>query len=259
MTPRIHSPNLVQTVSRWSIVAVAVSVFVCGIAWRNASLLGVGAAIMCFVLRRVWDNTSHETSNHSQHGGRRRENDRSVRVVNALAFIAHGETAGWINPLFGPVFGTIYDISTVAILWFAGASAMSALLNWAPRYLPRYGIQWAQSIGMLVLALTSINLLVTWVFDARVEAQAGVLTTAVLVLICNKCLAVAIVDWNRRTERPWYARFPWRYFAVMLIFIYMTIAVIIQEPEGLFMAAAFIALALVCSMISRRKVEPALR
>jgi gamma-glutamyl hercynylcysteine S-oxide synthase len=81
MTPRIHSPNLVQTVSRWSIVAVAVSVFVCGIAWRNASLLGVGAAIMCFVLRRVWDNTSHETSNHSQHGGRRRENDRSVRVV----------------------------------------------------------------------------------------------------------------------------------------------------------------------------------
>jgi hypothetical protein len=178
----------------------------------------------------------------------------------ALAFIAHGETAGRINPLFGALFGTIYDISTVAILWFAGASAMSALLNLAPRYFSRYGVtpKRGESIGILVLALTGISLFVTWVFDASVEAQAGALTTAVLVLICNTCLAVTIVDWNRR-RGPWYVRFSWRYFAVMLIFIYMTIAVIIQEPEGLTIAAAFIVSALVCSMISRRNAEPALR
>ena len=45
----------------------------------------------------------------------------------ALAYIAHGETreAGEeIAPFFGSTFGTIYDLTTVVILWFAGASAI---------------------------------------------------------------------------------------------------------------------------------------
>jgi hypothetical protein len=178
----------------------------------------------------------------------------------ALAFIAHGDTAARINPLFGTVFGTIYDISTVAILWFAGASAMSVLLNWVPRYLPRYGItpKWAKASAILVLVFTGVNLFLTWVFDASVEAQAGAYTTGVLVLICNNCLAVTIIDWNRRRGR-WYVRFAWRYFAVMLIFVYMTIAVIVQKPEGLMIAAAFIVSAIVYSMVSRRNTGQALQ
>jgi hypothetical protein len=178
----------------------------------------------------------------------------------ALAFIAHGETAVSINPMFGEVFGTIYDISTVAILWFAGASAMSALLNLVPRYLPRYGMapRWAEAVRVLVVVFTGINLLVTWIFDASVESQAGAYATGVLVLICNDCLAVTIIDWRRR-RGAWYKRLSWRYVIVTLIFVYTTIAIIIEKPEGIKIAGAFIVSVLVFSIISRTRRSTELR
>jgi iron(II)-dependent oxidoreductase len=83
MTSRYHSPKVAQTVSRWSIVTVAASVFVCGLVWHNANLLGVGAAILCFILRRAWDNVSDDRPIHEQPINRGQENVRPTRVVRA--------------------------------------------------------------------------------------------------------------------------------------------------------------------------------
>ena len=176
----------------------------------------------------------------------------------ALAYIAHGESPHPICPLFGRVFGTVYDISTILILWFAGASAMAGLLNMVPRYLPRYGMapEWASAYRPLVIAFTGINLLVTWAFKADVSAQGGAYATGVLVLMTSAAIATLIDiqlrpapisgwGWLRRRAAAAY------FFVVCLVFLYTTIANMIERPDGIIIASIFIGCVLSLSIVSR--------
>ncbi|HUG91539.1 MAG TPA: hypothetical protein VML55_11925 [Planctomycetaceae bacterium] len=175
------------------------------------------------------------------------------RAANrALAYLAHGESARAISPLFGDAFGTLYDISTVVILWFAGASAMAGLLNLLPQYLPRYGMapEWAAAVRPLVLLLTGINLFVTWLFDANVLAQGAAYATGVLALILSAAVGTLLDCWQRRAGH-WWRRISWGYLLVTLLFLYTTAAIVIERPAGLQIAACFIGAIVVSSLISR--------
>jgi hypothetical protein len=166
----------------------------------------------------------------------------------ALAYLAH--------EYLGGVFGTIYDVSTILILWFAGASAMAGLLNIVPRYLPRYGMapDWARATRPLVILFTLICFAVTIYFHANIDAQAGPYATGVLAVILSASIAVFLAERRKGHMRAsiWFG-------AVMLIFAYAFVNTIVQNPGGLKMAAGFFVMIVVVSMVSRAMRSTELR
>src|SRR5215207_7557035 len=145
----------------------------------------------------------------------------------ALAFLAY--------EFFGNGFGTLYDLSTVSILWFAGASAMAGLLNIVPRYLPRYGMapDWALAQRPLVLIYTLVAFTVTVLFEADVEKQGGAYATGVLVLMSSAAIAVTLSVWRR--GKRWVP-----FLAIALVFLYTTLQNVHERPEGIKIASLFI-------------------
>jgi hypothetical protein len=158
----------------------------------------------------------------------------------ALAYLAHN--------YLGSVFGTLYDLSTIAILWFAGASAMAGMLNLMPRYLPRYGMapHWARAVRPMVLVFTAVAFLVTWIFNADVDAQGGAYATGVLVLITSAAVASTLAA-RRARQRGWTIGFA----VISVVFLYTTVANVVERPDGVKIGACFIAGIVLVSFISR--------
>ncbi|MBU2695403.1 amino acid transporter [Pimelobacter sp. 30-1] len=166
----------------------------------------------------------------------------------ALAFLAHR--------YLGDVFGTAYDVSTILILWFAGASAMAGMLNLIPRYLPRYGMapEWAGAIRPLVCVLTGTAFLITWIFDADVNAQGGAYATGVLVLMTSASVAVALAA-HKAQQRGWTIAFT----VISVVFVYTTLDNIWERPDGVKIGACFIAAIVAVSLLSRTRRSLELR
>ena len=164
----------------------------------------------------------------------------------ALSFLAHH--------YMGDYFGTAYDLSTIFILWFAGASAMAGLLNIVPRYLPRYGMapDWARAARPLTLVYTTIAFVVTIVFKANVEAQGGAYATGVLVLMSSAAIAVTLIARGEGLMRLAFA-------VITLVFLYTTLLNIYERPEGLKIASFFIGAIVIASFISRAMRSTELR
>ncbi len=96
-----------------------------------------------------------------------------------------------------------------------------------------------------MLVFAAVAFLITWVFDADVDAQAGAYATGVLVLITSAAFAVTLSARRRRD------RMTWAYALITLVFAVTTVANRVERPDGLKIAGCFIAAVLIVSLVSR--------
>ena len=100
----------------------------------------------------------------------------------------------------------------------------------------------------LVLILTGVAFLITWIFDASVDAQGGAYATGVLVLFTSAAVAVTLAA-RRAGQRKRTVGFA----VIAPCFVYTTVSNVIERPDGVKIGACFILAIVTVSIVSRVK------
>ncbi len=143
----------------------------------------------------------HRALAYLAHGGKL-DTTFAARVANKVPEQPDGTD---VSPLFGPAFGTLYDVSTVLILCLAGASVPLSLRKVVPHYLARYGMElpWANRIGGSGWLFNLAMVLIILAFHASVSAQQWAYGACVLALLTGAAMAALFALRRRWAGSAW--------------------------------------------------------
>ncbi|MCC7531546.1 MAG: hypothetical protein IT342_23790 [Candidatus Melainabacteria bacterium] len=113
--------------------------------------------------------------------------------------------------------------------------------------------EWARAVRPQVPVLFAVSIAVTQYFHASVDAQGAAYATGVLVLMASAAVAATLTDWNKGISKRVLI------CITTLLFIYTTLANVIERPEGLYMDSFFIWAILFVSFVSRLRRSTGLR